>query len=179
MAKEDLVAQLNTVLDNFVFGTALRCCFPQDLWQRLSNEKLKFEHGSFAVADVELRPLVNRMSNPTEMQSLFDEYEKSLKRSLLSEGHELILLYCEDTNQFPIYKAQPWFQFARIIRHIVSHKDGGILRRWPPDQGMKMATWRTRTLDPSMVGQPVDFLPYEALQLFQDQLDFVRSDLLH
>jgi hypothetical protein len=176
MTKNDLIAQLNTVLDNFIFGTALRCCFPRDLWQVLINEKLPFEHGP-AVANVELRPLVNRMSNQREMQSLFDEYEKSLRRSLLRESHELILNYCEETNQIPIYKAQAWFEFARMIRNTVSHKDAGIFRRWP-DKRIKVAAWRNRALDPSMVGQSIDFMPYEALLLFTDQLDFVRSDKL-
>ena len=104
MTKDDLITQLNTVLDNFIFGTALRCCFPPGLWQALANKKLEFEHGA-AVANVELRPLINRMSNQVQMQSLFDEYEKSLRRSLLRESHEIILNYCEETNQFPIYKA--------------------------------------------------------------------------
>ena len=176
MTKDDLIVHLNTVLDNFIFGTALRCCFPNDLWQRLTNETLEFAHGG-VVAKIELRPLVNRMSNQDEMQSLFDEYEKSLRRSFLKEGHEVIQNYCEETNQFAAYKAQPWFEFARIIRNTVSHKDGGILRCWP-DKRIKIAVWRTRTLEPSMVGHPVDFMPYEALHLLQDQIDFARSDKL-
>jgi hypothetical protein len=63
------------------------------------------------------------------------------------------------------------------MRHTVSHEDGGILRRWP-DKTIKIAEWRTRALDPSMVGQTIDVMPYEALQLLQDQIDFARSDKL-
>jgi hypothetical protein len=176
MTKDDVIAQLHTILTNFVFGVALRCCFPEELWQKITIEALEFEYGA-ALAKVELRPLANRMTNPVERQSLFDEYEKSLKRSLLSESHDVICNYCEETAQFSVYKAQAWFEFARIIRNTTSHKDGGILHQWP-DKRVKIAKWRTRTLDPSMVGQAIDFTPYEALRLAQDQTDFVISNQL-
>jgi hypothetical protein len=45
---------------------------------------------------------------------------------MMREAHELILLYCEETQQFPIYKAEPWFQFARVLRNVMSH---GLTRR--------------------------------------------------
>ena len=176
MTKDDLVAQLHTILANFVFGVALRCCFPQELWQKITTEALEFEHGA-QIAKVELRPLANRMTNPVERQSLFDEYEKSLKRSLLSETHEVICNYCEETDQFSVYKAQAWYEFVRVIRNTISHKDGGILRKWP-DKRVKIAEWRTRTLVPSMVGQAIDFTPFEALRLVEDQADFVSSNQL-
>ena len=80
------------------------------------------------------------------------------------------------TNQYSVYKAEPWFQFARIIRNVVSHKDGGILRTWPRDltkTGVTQVSWQNRTLDVSMVGQEIAFTHHEALWLFQDQLEFV------
>jgi hypothetical protein len=176
MTKDDLIAQLHTTLTNFVFGVALRCCFPQELWQKITTAALEFEHG-VELAKVELRPLANRMTNPVERQSLFDEYEKSLKRSLLRESHELICNYCEKTGQFSIYKTQPWYGFARIIRNTISHKDGGVMHKWPDDK-VKIAKWRTRTLESSMVGQAIEFTPFEALRLVQDQADFVSSNQL-
>ena len=60
-------------------------------------------------------------------------YENSLLRTMMREAHELILLYCEETDQFATYKAEPWFQFARVMRNIISHKEGGTLRKWPDD----------------------------------------------
>ena len=178
MNKSELGAQLHSVLNNFVFGIALRCCFPPTLWQQLANEQLAFGNDERAV--IKLAPLINRLSNEEDRQHLFDEYEKSLKRSLLSEGHELILAYCEATNQFSQYKAQTWFQFARIIRNIVSHKNCGIVVKWPPDlakNGIKSGGWRARAIDDSMVGHAVDFTPYEAIQLFDDQMNFVQTGL--
>jgi hypothetical protein len=63
------------------------------------------------------------------------------------------------------------------MRNTVSHKEGGILTRGQIKKS-QIFTWRTRALDSSMVGQLVDFTPYEALKLFWDQMDFVRSDKL-
>ena len=117
------------------------------------------------------------MTNPVDCQIVIDEYEKSLKRALLGETHEVISSYCEATYQYLIYKAQSWYEFARIIRNTVSHKDGGTLQRWP-DKRVKIAKWRIGTLDPSMVGQAIDFTPYEALQLAKDHTDFASGNQL-
>jgi hypothetical protein len=75
---------------------------------------------------------------------------------------------------------EPWFQFARIIRNVVSHKNGGILRAWPPDlskAGTTSVAWRSRALELSNVGKPVEFTHNEALQLFADQMEFAHSKL--
>lgn len=120
------------------------------------------------------------MSNSGERIQLIDEYEKSLRRTLLREGYEVILDYCGGTNQLDKYKAEPWFQFVRIMRNVVSHKEGGILREWPINLMEKCITsvaWRNRVLGTSMVGQVVDFTPAEALTLFYDQMDFVHFKL--
>lgn len=153
---------------------------PATKWQKLSNAQATFQGPDGSLLQVDLTPLVANLSNPTDRKMLVEEYENGLKRALLREGHEVILAYCEATNQFSLYKAQPWFQFARIIRNVVSHKEGGILRTWPPDltrAGITAVAWRTRTLDTSMVGKPIEFTHHEALQLFTDQMDFAQSKL--
>jgi hypothetical protein len=88
MTKDDLIAQLHTILTNFVFGTALRCCFPNELWGKITTESLDFEHGT----KVEIRPLANRIVSQSEGQMLFDEYEKSLRRTLLRESRSYMQL---------------------------------------------------------------------------------------
>lgn len=178
MNKNELIEQLHSALNNFVFGIALRCNFPPSLWPQIINAQLEF--GNKEQAIIKLAPLINRLSDEQDRQHLFDEYEKSLKRSLIREGHELILNYCKESNQLPLYKSQTWFLFARILRNIVSHKDCGILREWPKDltkSSVKQVQWRIRIIDDSMVGCAVDFTPYEAIQLFDDQMSFVQSKL--
>jgi hypothetical protein len=129
---------------------------------------------------MDLAPLCASMLSPPDKKIVIEEFENSLKRAALREGHELILLYCEETNQFPLYKSQSWFQFARIIRNIVSHKQAGILREWPRDllrEGITQASWRNRTLDVSIVGTEIDFTIQESLQLLLDQIEFAENTL--
>lgn len=90
------------------------------------------------------------------------------------------MLYCEETKQFPVYKAEPWFQFARILRNVVSHKQGGILREWPKDllrARITSVTWRARTFDTNMVGTALYFYLPDGMELLRDQIDFVVSKL--
>lgn len=179
--KQELMGALHNILNNFVFGMVLSRIVPAAAWQKIVDEQATFQGPDGSLLYVDLAPLVANLSNPTDRKILVEEYENGLKRALLSEGHEVILAYCGATNQFSLYKAQPWFQFARIIRNVVSHKDGGILRKWPPDLtrvGVTTVAWRTRALDTSMVGKPIEFTHHEALQLFKDQMDFAQSKLV-
>jgi hypothetical protein len=62
----------------------------------------------------------------------------------------------------------------------VSHEVGGILKKWPNDLAKKSITtvsWRTRRLDISLTGKFVEFTPYEAIQLFDDQKNFAETKL--
>lgn len=180
MTRDVLITKLHTTLNNFIYGVALRCCFPDARWPELASEQLSFESTDGKSASVKLAPIAERLSDSNDREDLINEYEKSLKRTLLREGHEIILAYCEVSNQFSKYKDEPWFQFARIIRNVVSHKDGGILKEWPKDLTKKSITtvsWRTRTLDTSMIGKFVEFTPYEAIQLFDDQKTFAETKL--
>lgn len=150
---------------------------PQEAWVAVSNKP-----AVFGDVEIHLGPLAKRVLNPDpkERERFERNYQNSLVRAMVREAHELILQYCEETNQFPVYKAAPWFQFARIMRNIVSHKEGGTLRAWPSDlmkQGITSVTWRTKTLDTSMLGTPISFYPPDALELLKDQIDFVASNL--
>ncbi len=111
------------------------------------------------------------------------KYENSLLRTLMREAHELILLYCEDTQQVPpllIYKAEPWFQFARVLRNIISHKEGGAFREWPKDllkNGITSVAWRGKKFDTTMLGHRLVFYPTDGLELIKDQIEFVTAKL--
>ena len=131
--KTELLGALHNILNNFVLGTVASSIVPDSEWQKCANRKASFQALDGSFLHVDLAPLVQNLLNPPDRKILIEEYQKALKRSLLSEGHEVILAYCEATKQFPLYKAELWFQFARVIRNVVSHKDGGILRRWPDD----------------------------------------------
>jgi hypothetical protein len=180
VTKPELLGALNNVLNNFVFGLVLTRIVPESAFGGLSGRLATFKSPAGDLLHVNLDAIAKNMSNAGDRKLLIEEFENNLKRALASEGHEVIIGYCEETNQFSAYKAEPWFQFARIIRNVVSHKDGGVLRNWPPDltkAGVSKVSWRTRTLEASMVGQSVSFTHHEALLLFQDQLEFAHTKL--
>lgn len=180
MTKSQLLGALNNLLNNFVVGLVMSRIVPDAEWQKLAGQRAIFKAPDGSLLHIDLTPLTTNLSNPGDRKILIEEYENGLKRALLSEGHEVLLAYCEETNQFAVYKTESWFQFARIIRNVVSHKDGGILRAWPADltkAGTTSATWRSRTLGQADVGRPIDFTHNEALQLISDQVDFAQTKL--
>lgn len=179
--KRHLLVHLTNVYQTFMIGLLMPHLITDDAWNKYDGQYIELTDPS---GDTWLHIHPDWYSQVIQEQKTREnqlgEYEKSLKRTLMREGHELILLYCEETEQFQIYKAAPWFQFARIIRNAVSHKDGGCLRKWPPDlakKGVNEVSWRERTLDVSMVGKNIKFTPHEALTLFADQMNFVMTQL--
>ena len=180
MTKTELIGALNNILNNNVYGLLLTRLVSDDKWKSLKPTVATFKGPQGDLLQIEIAPLCQSLSDPVNKKIVIEEFENGLKRAAVREGHEVILLYCEETNQFQLYKSQSWFQFARIIRNIVSHKQAGVLRQWPNDltnKGTNQVTWRGRTLDTTMVGSEADFTIQEALQLLIDQIEFVRSTL--
>jgi len=180
MKKQELLSALTNTWQNFVIGLSLTQLMPEEQWISLSQRGIQFDgpNGPWFHAPPHWSACV--LGDRENRGKAISELEKSLKRALLREGHELILLYCQETHQGEKYRVVPWFQFARIIRNVVSHKQGGILREWPDDlrkKGITSASWRNRTLEITMVGLEISFSHQEALQLFADQFDFAQNQL--
>lgn len=179
MTKDELLNGLNNLLNNFLYGFVCPKLLAPEVWSEASRKAAVFQ-GREGEIQIPLGPLSKRVLDPTLRVGFMRNYENSLLRALVRESHELILLYCEQTGQFKIYEAEPWFQFARILRNVVSHKDGGILREWPKSllaKGITSVAWRNRTFDTTMVGTALIFYPPESLELLKDQIDFVGSRL--
>jgi hypothetical protein len=179
--KDELLNGLNIVLNNFLYGCVCPKLVPPELWRDAANKTAVFE-GRAGEIQIPLGPLVRRAFDLdySTREGFKRNYENSLLRTLMRDAHELILLYCEETQQFLKYKAEPWFQFARVLRNVMSHKEGGTVREWPKDllaKGITSVTWRGRTIDTTMLGQRLVFYPPEGLELVKDQIDFVTAKL--
>ena len=150
MTKPELIVALENILNNIVFGLVLTRIVPSDSWTNISPPIATFRGPSGDLLRLDFGPMCSRMKNPNYKKAVTEEFENCLKRATVREGHELLLLYCGETQQFSVYKSQAWFQFARIIRNVVSHKCGGILRNWPADlarNNVNSVSWQNRTLD--------------------------------
>jgi hypothetical protein len=172
LTKHELLNGLNIVLNNFLYGCVCPNLVPQELWGAVS-----LQTAVFGDVQIKLGPLVKRSRNAdyTAAEGFKRNYENSLLRAMMRDAHELILLYCKETGQFPLYEAQPWYQFARLLRNVMSHAEGGTLRRWP--KGVTSVTWREKTFDATMLGQGLVFYPPDGLELLKDQIDFVSEKL--
>jgi hypothetical protein len=177
LTKDELLNGLNILLNNFLYGFVSPKLVPTERWKEAAGKIAVFDS-----VEVHLGPLTRRAFDLdyAPREGFKRNYENSLLRTLVREAHELIMLYCEQSQQFAVYKAEPWFQFARILRNVISHKEGGTLREWPQDllkKGITSVTWRKRTLDTTMIGHRVVFYPPEALELINDQVEFATAKL--
>lgn len=179
LRKHELLNGLNNLLNTFLYGFMCSRLTTLEAWAEASQGTCLFR-GSDQDIRIQLGPLSKRVLDPNLRPGLTRIFENSLLRAMIRESHELILHYCKETEQDQTYKAVPWFQFARILRNVVSHKEGGTLREWPRDlreKGVTSVRWRSRTFDTSMVGTPLVFYPHEGLELLKDQIDFVADKL--
>ena len=181
ITKDELLNGLNVVLDSFLYGFVGPKLVPVECWKDVSGKTAVFARQDGEV-QIRLGPLVHRAydADYAVREGFVRNYENSLLRTLLREAHELILWYCEETNQSSIYRAEPWFQFARVLRNVLSHKEGGTLHKWPGDlrkRGITSVKWREKTLDTTKLGHRLVFYPTEGLELVKDQIDFVINKL--
>lgn len=181
MDKNQLLLKLNAVQHNLLIGLATGMEWVPKNWKDICNITFDFTGDDGASkAKISLKGLHDTLMNESTRETTRINFMACLKRATLREAHELILLYCEESNQFEEYKSQPWFQFARIIRNVISHKDCGVLREWPSDlskKGITSVVWRGNELRKDMVGQTIDFKVREALHLLDDQREFVLNVL--
>lgn len=162
MTKAELLNSLENLKNNFFYGFVATQMLPDEAWEKIINGKKIACNQKAVTFGKYLVGLASHMigEDKKSKKVIIDEFRRSLMRAMLREPHEIILKYCEETNQFNVYKDQPWFQFMRIIRNTCSHKEGGILREWPYDLQKRNITsvrWKKRKLDVSMVGKHIEF----------------------
>lgn len=119
--------------------------------------------------------------NLIDPAEVFNNFTKSLSRSIIAESYELIKTYCEQTNQMSIFKSWRYYNFNRVIRNCTSHGTGGTLNRWPPELSKSDVTivkWRHKEVRKSMVGSSVSLLTDpEIVQFAKDQITFIDQKL--
>ncbi len=111
--------------------------------------------------------------------ALAHEVAKGGRRDLIASTHELITEYCLSTGQLPVYRAQPWYQFARVLRNAVVHYRGEYVSRWPEAlrrQGTTELRWRHLVLR-DRIGEVVPLANADALELWAEQRAFAEREL--
>lgn len=181
MTKDEAVAVLSGIRAAFAYGLVV----DQDVSQAQLPGKIRgklfgFEDSDGELTAIKLDELADMIEDRGSRRIIQDNFRLLLRSALVRTTHELVMLYCGETGQMPKYRAQPWFQFARIWRNVLSHKDGALLHMWPADltkAGVVTVTWRKRTITTADVGKLVGLSPYEAFKLHDDIAEFLRNDL--
>ena len=111
--------------------------------------------------------------------ALAHEVAKGGRRDLVASTHELITEYCLATGQLPVYMAQPWYQFARVLRNAVVHYRGEYVSRWPEAlrrRGIAELRWRHPVLR-DCIGEVVPLGNDDAIALWEVQREFAAAAL--
>jgi hypothetical protein len=182
MTKTEILSALENIKNNFLYGNLATRLIPDSVWEENALQIASFKRSDLSILEVPLENICNILLTKTPQGSalLISEFESGLMRSIMRESHEIVLKYCETTGQFQIYKNQSWFQFFRIMRNTVSHKDGGNLHKWPDDLkkiGITSVQWKARTLDVSMEGMDLEFSIPDALDMWFEIFEFVKQSL--
>jgi hypothetical protein len=174
MIKKELLSQLENAKNNYVLGLASISLF--------SNEKiypiLEESSAKFGKYTVEFKQVKNLLMKPADREIAVKEFLTSQIRALIKESFELIKSYCKETNQSAKFKAEPWYEFARMIRNCLSHNFKFKFGKY--DESILPITWKNRTIDVSMNGNPLGlkFFGYvETWELFTEYQNFVDIEL--
>jgi hypothetical protein len=123
--------------------------------------------------------LLDAAARPGVRPALARELAKGGRRDLVVLTHELIVEYCLATEQTAAYAAQPWYQFARVLRNSVLHYRGEYVSRWPEAlrrRGVVELRWRHLVLR-DRIGEIVPLANADAVALWAEQRAFAERDL--
>jgi hypothetical protein len=174
MIKKELKSQLENAKNNYILGLSAISLF--------SNPKiypiLEESHARFGTYTVEFKQVKNLLMKPTDREIAVKEFLTSQIRALIKESFELIKNYCNETKHDPIFKAEPWYQFARMIRNYLSHNFKFEFTKY--DKSILPVSWKGRTIDATLDGKHLElkfFGHVETWELFMEYQDFVENRL--
>ena len=123
--------------------------------------------------------LLEVAARPAVRPALARELAKGARRDLVVSTHELLAEYCLATGQTRVHAAQPWYQFARVLRNAVLHYRGEYVSRWPDAlrrRGVAELRWRHLVLR-DRVGELVPLGNADAVALWAEQRAFAERAL--
>ena len=174
MTKSELVSQLENAKNNYILGLAGISLFASPD----SYPILEKSHAAFGKYTVQFAQVVHLLRIPKDREIAVKEFLTSQIRALIKESFELLKDYCDSSGQEPLLKAEPWYQFARMIRNCLSHNFRFEFNNY--DKGLLPVSWAGRTITAAMDVQhlTLDFFGYvETWELFQEYQGFAADRL--
>lgn len=174
MTKEELLNQLSHTKNSYILGLAAFSIFNSGQAIPLL-ERHAAAFGNYTVTFDQVAELLKKRS---DHKIALTEFNKMLMRTTIKESFERIKGYCQDTDQFDKLKAEPWYEFVRIIRNFLSHNCCFIFNKY--DRQRLPVKWKdfeiTEDLHGGGLGEKV-FGNIETWELFQQLENFVQRRL--
>lgn len=174
LTKVELLSQLENVKNNYILGLASVSV----LSESFAANHLRQSHCAFGTYVVEFRQVAALLESKLDREMALKEFTTMLIRGLLKESFETVLAYAKSNQQSAKLKAQPWFQFFRLIRNCVSHNFHFEFGDY--DKALLPVSWDGRTIDVSLNDKPLEiaFLGYEGVWDLFSEIDDFANDLL-
>lgn len=104
------------------------------------------------------------------------EFAKMHLRTFATESFEKTKRYCESTDQVQLFKKQPWYQFARMVRNSLKHSQHWSFNNY--DLSILPVTWQGKTIEAGMNGKEMTwefFDPFDSLELWDNMYEFAKA----
>ncbi len=174
ITKSELMNQLEHTKNNFILGLAAYSLFDTGR----SYSLLETHMAAFGPYTVTFDQVANLLRNKKDRTLALNEFAKMLLRTFIKEAFEHIKDYCEKTNQYPTFKSEPWYEFARLIRNYLSHNCRFEFNKY--DKERLPVEWNGKLINVDMDKKTLDtsFFSYvEAWELYQEFENFVKKKL--
>ena len=176
--KADLIIKLQCLKNNFFLGLGAAALFTNPkVHPFLEGKKALFKVEN-VLYQFEYKQLIEQLTEGPLRNIMIQEFLKSHVRTLLKEGFQIIQTYCKDTSQDSKMKAEPWYDFARIIRNSLTHNYRLDFNKH--DKMLLPLTWKNRTIDSTMDGSFLKmefFFAGEAWEMFKEFQNFTFDKL--
>ena len=126
--------------------------------------------------EIDLAGIADSFADQKQRKDMLLWFLPSLNKLLVTESFEAVKDFCAKSNTSKELKAEPWYEFARIIRNNLSHTFRFEFKKH--DKKMLPVSWRGLAIDLNMDGKSLDlnfFGHKEGVQLVLDMEDFITN----
>jgi hypothetical protein len=175
LSKAELLSQLTNAKNNYILGMAAISLFSSPATLPI----LEQSHAAFGPYSIQFGQVAGLLRISKDREIAIKEFLTSQIRSLIKESFELLKNYTEETKQEAALQAEPWYQFARMIRNCLSHNFRFGFNAY--DKKKLPQTWKAKTIAVSMDDQPLElaFFGYtETWEMFREFEEFAKQRLV-
>lgn len=146
----------------------------------MANEKtyelLKMGKLKTSMFEISFDGFAETLENKAFRELVISNFGKMAIRTFVKEYVELVKSYCEISNQLNLFRRQPWYQFARIIRNCLSHDM--IFHFNKHDLSMLPVSFRDSVIDVGHDGKSLPLRNFNhnyAILLWQEMVEFIKT----